>query len=285
MIAEHARIAVVAPSGIYDPATLDTGLALARDAGFDLTPVGDLRQPDRFLCAPDHVRLAHLVDALTHDVWDAVWLARGGYGLTRLLDDVPWDDVRARTVIGFSDATPLLEAMRVRTHAVGIHGPVLHSLPKTKPEHRQHLWDLLAGRPTAPIVGEAWASGDAYGPIVGGNLSMLAATCGTPWQVDATGALLLLEDIGEMPYRVDRMLTQLRQAGLFRDVAGVLVGTWEGCRAPDGADWSVTDVVRDALAGLGVPVLGGLPIGHGADNLAVPIGLKARIEDGALAWG
>lgn len=278
-------IAVIAPSGAYDPVRFEAGLALAREAGLTLEVFPGLLQPHRYLAAPDEVRLAQLVEALTSPAYGAVWAARGGFGVTRLLDRVPWHRVQPKPLIGFSDVTPLLDAMRVKVGAVGVHGPVVHSLPVTRPEHRERLFDLLTGRPVAPLAGTPWMSGDSSGPIVGGNLSMLAATCGTPWQTDARGALLLLEDVGEPPYRLDRMLTQLRQAGVFRGVAGVLVGSWEACRPPDGALWSVEDVLREHLVALDVPVLADLPIGHGAENAAVPIGATARIDGDRLLVG
>lgn len=279
------RIAIIAPSGAYDPVRFEAGLVLAREAGLTLDVPEDLLQPHRYLAASDEVRLAHLTDALSDPDVSAVWAARGGFGVTRLLDRVPWHRVQPKPVIGFSDVTPLMEAMRVKTGAIGLHGPVVHSLTNTRPQDQERLFAVLLGRPAPPLLGVSWVSGRATGPIVGGNLSMIAATCGTPWQVDATGALLLLEDVGEAPYRVDRMLTQLRQAGVFRGVAGVLVGSWEGCRVPDGAVWALEDILREHLIALDVPVLGNLPIGHGAENAVVPIGGRASIDGDTLLTG
>lgn len=279
-----AKIAVVAPSHRFNQEKLDAGLELARAAGLELVCLPHLQRPHRYLAAPDAWRLGQLIEALVDPAWDAVWVVRGGSGITRLLRHLPWDRIPPRPLIGFSDLTPLLEAMRARTGAVGVHGPVLHSLAGTDPGDRQALFDLLAGRPTPALAGEAWRAGEATGPLVGGNLTLIAATCGTPWQVRSAGAILCLEDIGEQPYRVDRMLQQLLDAGVLDGVAGVALGTWEGCRAPDGADWSLDDVLRDVLLPLGVPVLAGLPFGHGDRNHPLPIGAVGRISGGALAW-
>ncbi len=276
------RIAIIAPSGAYDPARFAAGLDLAREAGLTLDIPDDLLQPHRYLAASDDVRLTHLVDALTNPDVSAVWAARGGFGVTRLLDRVPWHRVQPKPVIGFSDVTPLMDAMRVKTGAVGLHGPVVHSLLATRQEDRERLFHVLRGGHLEPLFGVPWVSGTATGPVVGGNLSMIAATCGTPWQLDATGALLLLEDVGEPPYRIDRMLTQLHQAGVFKGVAGVLVGSWDACRVPDGAVWALEDILREHLVALDVPVLGNLPIGHGAENAVVPIGGLAVIEGDTL---
>lgn len=279
------HIAVVAPSGAFDPVRFAAGVDLAREAGLTLDVPDDLLQPHRYLAAPDEVRLTHLVDALTNPDVAAVWAARGGFGVTRLLDRIPWGRVQPKPVVGFSDLTPLIDAMRVKVGAVGLHGPVIHSLPGTTRLHRERLFASLRGDALAPLKGTPWVSGRVSGPIVGGNLSMIAATCGTPWQLDARGALLLLEDVGEPPYRIDRLLTQLRQAGVFRGVHGVLVGTWESCRVPDGSVWALEDILREHLVGLDVPVLGDLPIGHGADNAVVPIGGWATLDDDTLSFG
>lgn len=284
VLAPGARVAVIAPSGAFDPAKLAAGLELARAAGVDLHPFDDLLAPVRYLASSDAHRLAQLTEALTSPAWDAVWVARGGFGLTRILSEVPWSRVRPKPVIGFSDVTPLLEAMRRVTGAVGVHGPVLHSLPETDEVSRERTFDLLFGRTASPLVGEAWAPGVAEGPLVGGNLAMLAATCGTRWQVDAAGAVLLLEDVGEAPYRVDRMLTQLAEAGVLDGVAGVALGGFTACAPPAGASWTVDDVLRERLSGLGVPVVAHLPFGHQAANVALPIGARGRLANGALTW-
>jgi muramoyltetrapeptide carboxypeptidase len=275
-------IAVVAPSHAYDPAKLAAGMALAREAGHDLHLFEGTLTPDRYLASGDATRLAHLTDALRDPAWGAVWAVRGGSGVSRLLRHLPWHDLPARPLLGFSDLTPLLHHLAHATGAVTVHAPVLHSLSSTDPSDREALFRLLAGQPVTPVHGVPWVDGDVDAPAVGGNLAMLASTCGTPWQVRAEGKLLLLEDVGEAPYRVDRMIQQLLDAGVFRGVAGVLLGTWDGCRPPEGAPWTLDDVLRDLVTPLGVPVLAHLPVGHGARNHPVPFGPTVAIRGGAL---
>ena len=202
-------IAVVAPSHAFDPGRLRRGLAIARAAGFDVQPLPDLMQPVRYLAASDDHRAGQLVQALTSDAYDAVWMVRGGSGLGRILDRL--DEVAlspSRPVIGFSDVTSLFCALHQRGGGPLIHGPVLHSLEQTEVADRDHLWDLLRGRAPAPMAGQAWAEGEAEGWLCGGNLCVLASLCGTRWQLDATGAIVVLEEIGEHPYRIDRSLQQ-----------------------------------------------------------------------------
>jgi muramoyltetrapeptide carboxypeptidase len=279
-----ARVAVVAPASAYDPAKLDTGLALARAEGWALVPFDDMLVPHWGFAAHDDRRLAHLLEALTSPDFDAVWAVRGGFGVTRLLPRIPFETLPPRPVIGFSDLTPLLEALRVRVGSPVVHGPVLHSLGDTSTETRTAFFDLLHGRPVAPLVGEIWQDGTACGPLVGGNLCMLAATAGTPFALDARGAIVCLEDIAEPAYRIDRMLQQLVSSGALDHAAGFALGDFSTCRATRGEGWHVDDVLRDHLLPFGKPVLAGLPIGHGADNVGLPLGVSARIAHGTLSW-
>ncbi len=270
-------IAVVAPSHAYNPAQLDAGLAIARAAGHNLVLLDDIHTPHRYFAHTDERRLATLTAALTSPEFGAVWAVRGGSGVTRLLPRLPWARIPPRPVIGFSDLTPLLDAMAARTSAIGVHGPVLHSLAATAEADQQALFALLAGAPTPPLRGEVWAAGHARGPLRGGNLTLLAATCGTPFQCRAQGAILLLEDIGETPYRLDRALQQLLGAGVFDGVAGIALGSWDGCAAPAGSAWKLEDMLAEVLLPLGVPILAGLPCGHGYRNQAVLIGADSEI--------
>lgn len=278
------RVAVVAPCGVHDPARLERGLELARGFGVDVVPFPDLLRPVRYLAASDEHRAEQLIEALTDPRWSAVWIARGGYGMTRLLPRMAALPPVHKPVLGFSDVTALFCAMRTWGWTGAIHAPVVHSLAVTDPGSLEHLFALLAGQAVPALRGESWIEGRASGPLIGGNLSLIAALCGTPWQLHARGAILVLEEIGEPAYRVDRLLQQLVSAGVFDDVAGVAVGELVDCRAPEGATYTLRDVLLDHLAPLGVPVVGGLPIGHGAANRAFPWGVAATLGNGALAW-
>lgn len=275
-----ARVAVVAPSGIYDPVRLETGLAIARSHGLEPHVLPGARAPWRFLASDDATRLGHLAQALTEPGWDAVWIARGGYGITRLLPHLPLDRVDQRPVIGFSDVTALLQALPA--HVPRVHGPMPHSLPINDNASADALFALLSGKVVAPLEGTPWIAGSAQGPLVVGNLTMFAALCGTRWQPRWRDAIVVLEDVGEAPYRIDRVLQQLKQAGAFDGVAAVCFGDFDKCDPPSGADYTLRDILVDAVRDLGVPVLGDLGVGHGKRNQALIWGSTARLDSGRL---
>lgn len=281
LLPEGATIAIVAPSHAFFEDRYQAGLEILEDWGYHPVEAEGLRRRHRYLAGDDAHRLDTLVGALTAPGVDAVWAARGGSGVTRLLSRIPWTALPPRPLIGFSDLTPLLDQLGWRG-LPAVHGPVVHSLASTDPPSRDHLRALLAGRPVAPLAGRVLAPGRAQGPLVGGNLCMIAATCGTPFQLDASGAILVLEEIGEHPYKVDRLLQQLRDAGVLHGIVGVALGTFTGCEAPEGAGYALDDVLVDQLGDLGVPILADLPIGHGAANHAFVVRAPARIDDGAL---
>lgn len=287
-----ARVAVVAPSGAFDRQRLASGLALLRSWGYVPVPgwhldAGAHPRPSaspRYLAGSDEERLDDLLWALTAEDIDAVWCARGGYGLTRLLSAIPWPQVLPRVVLGFSDVTALLLAVHERTPAVAVHAQVLQSLADgVDPETVATTRDLLAGSRGFRWQGRAVIQGEAVGPLVGGNLATLAALSGTGFALRSAGALLLLEDVGEQPYRIDRMLVTLRDSGALAGVRGIGLGSLAG---PDAAAKQHQQVQEAALAVLGdlnVPVVAGLPFGHTRRNLPFVLGHWAVLQEGTLA--
>lgn len=283
MLPPRARIAVVAPSGIFDPDKLYRGMQALSAWGYRPELLPGVSERHRYLAGADSVRVTDLHRAFS-GAYDAVWMARGGYGLGRLLRELDWETMEPVPFFGFSDGTALLEPLAARGRPA-VHAPVLTSLADLVDDaSRAHLCDLLAGRPLAPLVGRHLAGprGRVRGRLRGGNLCVLASLCGTPWQLDARDALVLLEEVGEAPYRVDRMLRQLVDSGALDGAVGLVLGEFLGADSPPGADWSVLDVIVDELAGRGIPIVAGMPVGHGTRNHAVPLGALAVLEDGTL---
>ena len=284
MLPVGARIAVISPSGNFDPARLEAGLAILRAWGYAPELLPGVGRAHRYLAGTDDERLADLARALRGG-WDAVWAVRGGYGMNRLLGRLPWEDLGSSPFLGFSDGTGLLNALAARGRPA-VHAPVLTHLGDiADAASREHLRALLAGEPLAPLVGTRVCRGSAEGPLVGGNLCVLASLCGTPWQIRAHGCIVLLEEVGETPYKVDRLVTQLLDAGCFDGAVGVALGSFLGGEPPEGADWTLLDVLEERLAPLGIPVIANLPVGHGPANRAFVVGGEGRIVGNQLLLG
>ncbi|MEU8574338.1 S66 peptidase family protein [Streptomyces asoensis] len=287
-LAPGARVAVVAPSGPVAEERLQAGLDLLR--GWDLDPVVAPHVLDRhgrlpYLAGTDADRAADLQRAWCDPRVDAVLCARGGYGAQRVVDLLDWDAMRAagpKVFIGFSDATTLHEAFAVRLGLVTLYGPVAAGIDFVKNARAQeHLRATLFAPETVRTVGAtraarpALASGRARGVTLGGCLTLLATGHGTPHtRAGAGGGLLLLEDVGEQPYAVDRALTQLLRTGWLDGVHGVLLGSWDRC----GPYEALRPVLVDRLAGLGVPVVEEFGFGHGEGALTVPLGVSATLD-------
>jgi muramoyltetrapeptide carboxypeptidase len=247
---------------------------------------------DRYLAGSDAARMDELISAFRGGA-DAVWMSRGGYGIARLLDGMPWDDLDPIPFLGFSDGTALLNPLAARGRPA-VHAPVVQTLADHIDDaSRSALAAFLAGDP-APMTGERWdddPGSTVEGDLIGGNLCVLASLCGTPWQPQTAGKILLLEDVQEAPYRLDRMLTQLQGAGMLTGLRGVALGAFTGCSAPKDAAYTAEDVLRDLLCPLNVPILAGLPVGHGAQNRALPLGpvvlsgMEIRERTGSLRAG
>lgn len=276
-------VAVIAPASPFDRESFTAGLEVIAQR-YDVRHDESLFARERYLAGNDQRRLRELRQALT-DATRAVFSARGGYGTTRLLAELaaalPAEEHAAlagKPVVGFSDLTAL-HGFLLGRHRVSIHGPVLTQLGKLTGAAAERLFSLLESpHPPGTLQGSAtYSGGAADGPLVGGNLAVFASLLGTPFLPPLEGAILLLEDTGERPYRLDRMWTQLALAGVFRQVRGIVLGDFVGCEEKD-ASYLSSDVLRELAASTGLPCAAGFPIGHGAVNEAVPLGLTVRLD-------
>ncbi len=278
------RIAVVAPSGPADPALLERGCAVLRGLGFDVV-VGKHALDHNpaeltYLAGSDADRAADLQDAWCDRRISAVFCARGGYGAARVLDHLDWAALgRAapKLLHGSSDITALHAAFGRRLSVPTSFGPMVASLiAEADPEALAHLRDAVLGAGAPAPGSQALRGGQARGVLTGGNLTLLTSLLGTPYSPEpAAGRIAFLEDVAEAPYRVDRMLTQLLQAGWFTGVAGIALGSWTGCGDLDA-------VFADRLTPLGVPILAGIPVGHGPRQLTIRLGAVAELDADAM---
>jgi muramoyltetrapeptide carboxypeptidase len=298
-VARGQTVGIVAPAGPVKLERLRRGLAALGDA-FELRVAPSVTAPrapetPSYLAAPDAVRAAELMAMLADPDVRAVILARGGYGIMRILPYLDPEVLRRdpKPIVGFSDATALL----VWAHAAGvrgIHGPVITTLVDLPPGDLAHLIGLLT-TPEPPGLRpwplRALGSGHHRGPLMPANLSLAAALIGTPWPVPFTGAIAVLEEVGEKPYRIDRYLTQLALAGALGSTAAVVIGDLTRCfdpRPPTGEpdpEDAALAVILDHLRAAGTPAAVGAPIGHDSHNEAVPFGAACELDldRGAIA--
>ncbi len=272
------HIRVIAPASPFPAGDFERGVERLR-ARYRVSFRDDLRARHAYLAGDDARRLAELEEALADPDVDAIVAVRGGYGVTRLLFGLDPTAVRRaeKLLVGFSDLTAL-HALWARAGLRSIHGPMVAALGRAAPPLVERWIAAVEGARPDPIEGLASISkGAAEGPILGGNLALLAALVGTPHAPPLDGAVLFLEDVGEAPYRVDRMLTTLRDAGWLERVAGVVLGRFTGC-GPREDGRTVEEVVADRLGNLGVPVASGIEAGHVDDNLELPFGAAVHLD-------
>jgi muramoyltetrapeptide carboxypeptidase len=280
------RVAVVAPSGHVDPDRLARGVATLESWGLDVVVGAHVLGRRRHLAGTDEQRAADLQSAWCDPGVRAVLCARGGFGSARTVDRLDWAAMRdagPKVLVGFSDVTALHHAVAHRLGLASLYGPMVASATfagespdaGTVEHLRATLFEPQAVRTIADGGLRCERPGRARGVLAGGTLAVLALTVGTPESRPARGGIVLLEDVAEPAYRIDAMLTQLLRTGWFDGVAGVVLGSWEGC-GPDAAD-----VVVERLAPLGVPIASGLDFGHGVPQLTVPIGVEADLDAGA----
>lgn len=247
-----------------------------------------------YLAGKDDARISDLHDMFADTEIKAIWCIRGGYGCTRIIENLDYELIKnnPKILIGYSDVTALLISIYYRTGLVGFHGPVGSS---TFSDYtKTHVENILFGKEKNSLIYQSSnntsssrpgfesftiSKGSAIGQLMGGNLSLLAAMCGTGFQMDLAGKLLFIEDIEEKPYRIDRMLTQLRSTYDLTKCAGIVCGIFEDCQ-PDKDDRSLTlkETLQDRLGDLGIPVGYGYSFGHITDQCTFPIGIEAEMN-------
>lgn len=279
-------MAVVAPSGHLEPDWLARGVALLESWGLEVAVGEHALARTRHHAGSDDRRRADLQAAWCDPAVVAVLAGRGGSGAARLVDDLDWaamSDAGPKLLVGFSDVTVLHEAVAHHLGLVTLFGPMPASeafggerpdVPTV--EHlRATLFEPQSVRVLSGLGTVCHVGGTARGVTVGGTLALLANTVGTAESRPANGGIAVLEDIAEPGYRIDSMLTQLLRTGWFDGVAGIVLGSWEGC----GDD--ALETVVERLAPLGVPLMSDLPFGHGVPSLTVPLGVEALLDPAA----
>jgi len=284
-------VGVCAPAGAVDPAALDKGVAELEALGFRVRRAEGLLERHAFTAGPVATRLAGLRALFADDEVKGVFSARGGAGVSALLPhlDAAWFRARPKVFVGYSDLT-LLHLFLNRAGLVTFHGPmVARDLAERAYDRDSLRWAITGdGEPYRSEADDLLPlrGGTAEGRLRGGCLSLLAGAAGTAWALSGggEGTILFIEDVDEPPYRIDRMLRQLRYSGALEGVRGIVFGDMKGCSPRLDADYTLEDVIDEALDGLDVPVALGLSSGHSTGpNVTLPFGVRARLSCAADA--
>jgi len=270
---------VVAPSGpLRDLDVFWQGVAIWQDRGYQVEiPLG-LDACWGYLAGDDDQRRHQLTLALEDPDCRGILCARGGYGSMRLLESWTWPETDPRWFIGFSDITALLWSLS-QHHIAGVHGPLLTTLAAEPTWSRDRLFAWVEHHKLTPLQGKGWGQGQATGRLLPGNLAVATSLLHTPLQPDLDGVILALEDVGEAPYRIDRLLTAWRLSGTLDRLGGIALGRFSQCQTPSHTPSLTCEMVlADRLGNLGIPVVSDLPFGHDGPNAALPVGVLAHLD-------
>lgn len=280
-------VAVVAPSAAIERQHLERGVNVLASIGFRVKVSERVLARSGILAGDDRARAGELQACFADPAIKAIFCARGGYGCGRLMPLLDFKAIASapKVFVGFSDATFLLNALVDFAGTVSFHGPMvaMDFARGLSPRSLEHMQRLLSGE-LAGFELEARETvhpGIAEGEVIGGCLSVLVATIGTPYAPNFDGRILFLEDTGEKAYRIDRMLVQLRQAGALSRVAGIVFGAIRAIDGDESENRLIARFVAEQTAGLGCPVLYGIEAGHGTENFTIPFGVVARIDSAA----
>jgi len=262
---------------------LEAGIAVLQHWGLEVSSHHNLERHWGYYAGTDQERLADLQACAP-----LVACIRGGWGSARLLEHPLMDDLlgaaSSHWLLGFSDVTSLLWARQAAGIPGGVHGPMLTTLGAEPEWSQERLRALLFGEPLPALKGTTWSEGQARGPCLVGNLTVATHLLGTPHLPELRGAILLLEDVGEAPYRIDRMLSHWRLSGALQQVAGIGFGSFSDCEADeeDARDpqrsFGLNAVLQERCGDLGIPVIADLPFGHRCGNAAIPIGRMGHLD-------
>jgi muramoyltetrapeptide carboxypeptidase len=293
-------IALIAPASMPEREKIERAIARYEEMGFRVKTYGDIYRRWGYLAGDDETRAEELIQAVADPAVAAIFPARGGTGLTRLLDVLDYSVFRRHPKIlaGFSDITALHAALQTQAGWVTFHSPHPNDgigtengfpdltartfwralLAENYSGHQEHGYQVpLTEDERAKIT--TLSGGKARGRLVGGNLSLVTALLGTPYEFDMTGSILLLEEVGEAPYRVDRMISQLRLAGKLEVLNGIVLGQFTECGAgEDKPSFTVREIFEDYLGGLGIPVVENFPTGHTDENVTLPLGIEVELD-------
>jgi len=273
------KIGIVAPAGPFERELFFRGVRIFEEMGFEVYIPEGLLDARGYLAGTDKHRAAIVNQLFADKFIDAIVCARGGYGSLRILDLLDYDTIakNPKIFLGFSDITALLTVLFDRCGLVTFHGPVVTSLADANEITRQSLFQTLTsdhGLEVEVPGGVTVKPGTGAGILCGGNLNTLCHMVGTPFAPNFANKILFLEDRAEAPYRIDRMLMQMKLADCFQGLAGILLGSFEDC----GPVEDILIIINDIFGDCQIPIIAGLDAGHGNPNLTLPMGVEATLD-------
>ncbi|GEN52473.1 S66 peptidase family protein [Halobacillus faecis] len=281
-------VGVIAPASPPDLKNLDKGLSFLESLGLKVKLGVHVKKKHGYLAGNDEERMEDFHQMFQDSEVAAIFCAGGGYGTGRILSTIDYATVKANPKIfwGYSDITSLHTAIRQETGLVTFHGPMLCSdvgkedFDEESKKMFQQLFQpevVHYDERLSPL--EVIGEGEASGEVVGGNLSLLVNTMGTPYEIDTKGKLLFIEDVGEQPYRLDSFFNQLKLAGKLEDAAGIILGDFSGTETEKTKETlSLAQVYEDYFSRLKKPVLAGFKIGHCLPHYSIPFGTDAVLS-------
>ena len=287
-------VAIVAPSGILKNRTQEIQKAkdLLKSWGLNVVVGKHVFSQNNHFAGTDDERCEDFQNALDNPNISAIWCARGGYGCGRLLPKIDYTLIKKnpKALIGYSDITALLLAVYKKTGLTGFHGPVAASeftdytvnhfqkiAMQSEPNFLLHPAEANLTNEDSIFHPKNIVAGKAQGKLIGGNLSLLASLVGTEFSPDFKNKIVFMEDVGEKPYRIDRMLTQLRQGTNLKAAKGIALGVFADCEAEENS-LTLLETLTDRLGDLKIPVVYGLSFGHIANQVTLPIGKEAILD-------
>ena len=272
-------IGIVAPASPFDQKIFTQGLHVLQSMGFRTRVPDEIFEKNGYLAGSDEHRAGLVMRLFEDQSVNALVCAKGGFGSLRILPLLDFDIIRKnpKVFVGHSDITALLVTITVKSGLVSFHGPLVTTLANAPEATCSKLLAAISSNSIVelkPARGIALKTGSARGPVIGGNLTTLCHMLATPFAPRFENRILILEDRGEAHYRIDRMLFQMKLAGCFKGIAGLVLGSFEDCGSPDG----VFKIFEEHFKDIPAPILAGFDVGHGPQNMTVPFGLDATLD-------
>jgi muramoyltetrapeptide carboxypeptidase len=290
---KNDTIGLIAPGGFITEEELTTSVDNLESLGFKVSYTKNILARNGYLAGTDEQRVSDLNEMFSRDDIDGIVAARGGYGCTRILPLIDYNliEKNPKILLGYSDITALHLAIFSKTGLISFHGPVgistfndysIDNLKNVLIYPSENLTLYNAEEENVNIDSKSFTikSGKSSGRLIGGNLSLVVSVLGTPYDVDTSGKLIFIEEVGEEPYRIDRMLTQMIEAGKFEKAAGIILGEFIDCEPEknDSDSFSLKEVLYKCLYNLNIPVIYGMSFGHIKNKLTLPFGIKAELN-------